>query len=98
MAAEGYQQSSRDVQMEGGKLFIQTDVNPQPGDAILDLGCGTGAVCDTCRLQTCRLADLHTCMNFRVEYVGPPSSRCLGREAAERATKSREVLRPAGTE
>jgi len=42
MAAEGYQQSSRDVQMEGGKLFIQTDVNPQPGDAILDLGCGTG--------------------------------------------------------
>ena len=42
MAAEGYQQSSSDVQMEGGKLFIQTDVNPQPGDAILDLGCGTG--------------------------------------------------------
>jgi len=42
MAAEGYQQSSRDVQMEGGKIFIQTDVNPQPGDAILDLGCGTG--------------------------------------------------------
>ena len=42
MAAEGYQQSSRDVQMESGKLFLQTDVNPQPGDAILDLGCGTG--------------------------------------------------------
>ena len=30
-------------------------------------------------------------MNFRVEYVRPRSSRCLGREAAERATKSREV-------
>ena len=30
-------------------------------------------------------------VNFRVEYVRPPSSRCLGREAAERATKSREV-------
>ena len=29
-------------------------------------------------------------MNFRVEYVRPRSSRCLGREAAERAT--REVL------
>ena len=42
MAAEGYQQSSCDVQMEGGKLFIQSSVNPQPGDAILDLGCGTG--------------------------------------------------------
>ena len=42
MAAEGYQQSSRDIQMEGGKLFIQTDVNPQPGNSILDLGCGTG--------------------------------------------------------
>ena len=32
-------------------------------------------------------------MNFRVEYVRPLSGRCLGREAAERATKSREVLR-----
>ena len=30
-------------------------------------------------------------MNFRVEYVRPQSGRCLGREAAERATKSREV-------
>ena len=29
-------------------------------------------------------------MNFRV-YVRPRSGRCLGREAAERATKSREV-------
>ena len=38
-------------------------------------------------------------MNFRVEYVRPRSNRCLGREAAERATTSREVvLRPAGTE
>ena len=27
-------------------------------------------------------------MNFRVEYVRPLSGRCLGREAAERATKS----------
>ena len=26
-------------------------------------------------------------MNFRVEYVRPRSGRCLGREAAERATK-----------
>ena len=33
-------------------------------------------------------------MNFRVEYVKPRSDRggCLGREAAERATKSREVF------
>ena len=30
-------------------------------------------------------------MNFRVEYVRPRSGRFLGREAAERATKSREV-------
>ena len=30
-------------------------------------------------------------MNFRVEYVRPQSGRCLGHEAAERATKSREV-------
>ena len=29
-------------------------------------------------------------MNFRVEYVRPLSGRCLGHEAAERATKSRE--------
>ena len=30
-------------------------------------------------------------VNFRVEYVRPRSGRFLGREAAERATKSREV-------
>ena len=30
-------------------------------------------------------------MNFRVEYVRPRSDHCLGREAAERATKSRQV-------
>ena len=30
-------------------------------------------------------------INFRVEYVRLRSGRCLGREAAERATKSREV-------
>ena len=30
-------------------------------------------------------------MNLRVEYVRPRSGRFLGREAAERATKSREV-------
>ena len=42
MAAEGYQQTSLSIQMEGGKLFIRTDVVPQLGDAILDLGCGTG--------------------------------------------------------
>ena len=32
-------------------------------------------------------------INFRVEYVRPRSGRCLGRKAAERATKSREVRR-----
>ena len=38
-------------------------------------------------------------MNFRVECVRPRSDCCLGREAAERATTSREVvLRTAGTE
>ncbi|XP_078375215.1 demethylmenaquinone methyltransferase-like [Oculina patagonica] len=42
MAAECYQESSLGVQMESGKLFIRTDAIPQPGDAILDLGCGTG--------------------------------------------------------
>ncbi|KAL9952299.1 hypothetical protein ACROYT_G039534 [Oculina patagonica] len=41
MAAESYQQSSLSVQLEGGKLFIQTEMLPQPRDAILDLGCGT---------------------------------------------------------
>ena len=53
------------------------------------------------RFITYRFIDLPQVdlMNFRVEYVKPRSDRCLGREAAERATKSREVdLRPAGTE
>ena len=41
-AAEGYKQSSLSVQKVVGEKFIQTDVCPQAGDAILDLGCGTG--------------------------------------------------------
>ena len=42
--AEGYKESSLPVQNESGKTFIQVDVNPQPGDTILDLGCGTGGL------------------------------------------------------
>ena len=30
-------------------------------------------------------------MNFRVEYVRQQSGRCLGREAAERATQSKST-------
>ena len=41
-AAEGSKQSSLSVQKVVGEKFIQTDVSPQVGDAILDLGCGTG--------------------------------------------------------
>ena len=41
-AALGYKQSSLSVQKVDGKMFIETDVNPQAGDSILDLGCGTG--------------------------------------------------------
>ena len=41
-AAEGYKQRSLSVQKVDGEKFIQTDVCPQAGDAILDLGCGTG--------------------------------------------------------
>ena len=40
-AAEGYKQDSLSVQMVECEMFIQTDVCPQVGDAILDLG-GTG--------------------------------------------------------
>ena len=40
--AEGYKESSLPVQNKSGKTFIRVDVNPQPGDTILDLGCGTG--------------------------------------------------------
>ncbi|XP_078348294.1 demethylmenaquinone methyltransferase-like [Oculina patagonica] len=41
-ATEGYKQSSLPVQNKSGKTFIRTDLNPQAGDTILDLGCGTG--------------------------------------------------------
>lgn len=41
-ASEGYKQSSRTVQNKSGKMFIETEVQPQAGDTILDLGCGTG--------------------------------------------------------
>ncbi|XP_020603887.1 uncharacterized protein LOC110042849 [Orbicella faveolata] len=43
-AAEGYKESSLPVQNESGKTFIRVNVNPQPGDTILDLGCGTGGL------------------------------------------------------
>jgi len=41
-AALGYKQCSFSVQNVDGKKFVETDVRPQTGDAILDLGCGTG--------------------------------------------------------
>ena len=41
-AALGYKQSSVSIQKVDGKMFIESDVCPQAGDAILDLGCGTG--------------------------------------------------------
>ncbi|XP_068686958.1 2-phytyl-1,4-naphtoquinone methyltransferase-like [Montipora foliosa] len=40
--AEGYKQASHSIQKIFGEEFIECDVCPQPGDAILDLGCGTG--------------------------------------------------------
>ena len=41
-AALGYKECSASVQKVEGELFIQSDVCPEAGDAILDLGCGTG--------------------------------------------------------
>ena len=41
-AALGYKHNSVSVQKVDGKMFIETEVCPQAGDAILDLGCGTG--------------------------------------------------------
>ena len=40
--AEGYRQASVTTQKAFGEEFIECDVRPQSGDAILDLGCGTG--------------------------------------------------------
>ena len=43
IAERSYQQSSLSMQKKmDGKMFIQIDVCPQAGDAILDLGCSTG--------------------------------------------------------
>ena len=41
-AALGYKQSSVSIQKLDGRMFIESDVCPQAGDTILDLGCGTG--------------------------------------------------------
>ncbi|XP_078376740.1 2-phytyl-1,4-naphtoquinone methyltransferase-like [Oculina patagonica] len=41
-AAQGYREISLSVQKVEGEMFVQTDICPQAGDAILDLGCGTG--------------------------------------------------------
>ena len=41
-AADGYKQASFSYQKKYGEAFIQTDVCPQVGNVILDLGCGTG--------------------------------------------------------
>jgi len=41
-AAQGYKQASFSAQKVDGEKFIHTDVCPQVGDVILDLGCGTG--------------------------------------------------------
>ena len=49
--ALAYKQSSRSVQKVDGKQFIETEVCPQAGDAILDLGCGTGELSVTAKTQ-----------------------------------------------
>jgi len=41
-SAEGYKQASFSTQKVDDEKFIHTDVCPQVGDVILDLGCGTG--------------------------------------------------------
>ena len=41
-AADGYKQASISVQKVDGETFIKTDVCLQAGNAVLDLGCGTG--------------------------------------------------------
>ena len=42
IVAEEYKRSSVSLQKVDGEMFIKTDVSPKSGDAILDLGCGTG--------------------------------------------------------
>lgn len=68
-ATEGYKQSSRPVQKESGKKFIQTEVKPQAGDTILDLGCGTGEL-------SAYLAEL-VGPNGKVVGVDPDKERLL---------------------
>ena len=68
-AALGYKQSSLCVQKVDGKKLIVTEVCPQAGDTILDLGCGTGEL-------SAYLADL-VGPDGKVVAVDPDKERIL---------------------
>ena len=68
-AAKVYKQIALFVEKVDGEMFIQTDVSPRAGDAILDLGCGTGEL-------SAYLADL-VGPDGKVVAVDPDKERIL---------------------
>ena len=83
----GYKQTSPSIQKVDGETFIEMDVCPQVGDAILDVGCGTGEL-------SAYLADL-VGPEGKVVGVDPDKERILVAQQSYGDVKNLSLLKEA---